>query len=195
MRRFAISASLVLLIGACASCGGGSDQAVTTQEPPPTTALDSTTTSTVNTKLPTSTTEPTANGSTLPAACTEIVPPYPGAFDVPEQSEVVAQFRFADGVVVLYRQNQPDVTYFGVVECFTGGGDGFSGGGPGESWQGGYRIDYSDAGYAIVIAEDATSTVEVSGQSVDMVPAGEVRAGLVEGFFDRPPPVVLTDDS
>ncbi len=195
MRRFAFSLCVVLLVGAGVSCGDGGDQAVITREPPPTTALDSTTTSTVSTELATSTTEPTANESLLPAACTEIVPPYPDAFEVPEQSEVVAQFPFADGVVVLYRQDQPNVTYFGVLECFTGGGDGFSGGGPGESWQGGYRIDFSDAGYAIVIVEDATSTVEVSGQSVDMVPAGEVRAGLIEGFFDRPPPVVLTTGS
>lgn len=190
MRRFVISLSLLLLMGACASDGAG-DQAATTGKPPATTAPDSTTSSTLNVQPPT-TTEPAANGSPLPAACGEIVPPYPDAFELPEQSEVVAQFPFADGVVVLYRQDQPSVTYFGVLECFTGGGAGFSGGGPGESWQGGSRVDYSDAGYAIVVVEDPASTAEVGGQSVEMVSAGEVRAGLVEGFFDRPPAVVLT---
>ena len=54
-------------------------------------------------------------------------------------------------------------------------------------------IDYSDAGFAIVIAEDPTWAVEVAGRPVDLVRAGDVAAGLAMGSFFDPPPVDVID--
>jgi hypothetical protein len=137
----------------------------------------------------------TAAEQGLPQVCEEVTPLYDGALGLPDDSEVVAQFPFADGVVVLARQDLPSATYFAAVECFSGGGAGFSGGGPGEVWQGPYRVDYSDSGYAIVIVEDPAWTVLVEGQPVEVIPADGVGAGLVEGFFDRPPSVAIGAES
>lgn len=134
----------------------------------------------------------TETGTLLPAVCEEVIPLYPEALQFPEHSTMVAEFPFADGLVVLYRQDQPEATYFGVIECFTGGGAGFSGGEPGETWQGCYRVDYSDARYAIVVVEEPTWDVEVDGEPVELVSAGEEAAGLVEGSFDRPPSLNVT---
>jgi hypothetical protein len=183
MRRATVSLALVVVLGACTLHGVG-DQSEEQRQPPASNALHGSSEETV---------EPSVSivfpsEGPLPVACAD----HPGALELPELSEVVAEFPFADGVAVLYRQDQPQVTYFGVVECFTGGGGGFDGGGPGESWQGDHRVDYSAAGYAIVIVEDWESDVEVGGRPVEMKQAGEVRVGLVKGLFDRPPPVLLS---
>ncbi len=127
----------------------------------------------------------------LPDACFEVEELYPGANDLPEGAEVIAEFSFREGAVVVIRNDQPRVTYFGVIECFPGGGEGFSGGGPGETWQGCSRVDYSDAGYAIAIVEDPTWTIAVAGEPVDVTQAGSVGAAFVEGTFDRPPSVEI----
>ena len=134
----------------------------------------------------------TASGANLCPAVEEL---YPGANEIPENGRIVGEFGFRDGVVFLVRDDQSDVTYFSVVECFSGGGEGFSGGGPGETWQGCHRVDYSDAGYAIVIVEDPSWSVAVNGEPVDIGQTGDgLGAVLIEGSFDRPPSVeVLTD--
>lgn len=118
----------------------------------------------------------------------------PDDFELPEGNEPVAQFPFKDGVVVVIREEQPNVTYFWTAELFTDGGEGLVGGGPSESWQGCYRVDYSDAGYAIVIVEDPDWTVHVGGDLIDVIPVGDVAMALVEGLFDRPPPVAVSAD-
>ncbi len=132
----------------------------------------------------------------LPEACSEFEELYPGANDLPEGGEVVAEFPFREGTVVLVRNDRPDASHFSVIECFPGGGEGFSGGEPGETWQGCYRIDYSDAGYAIAIVENPLWDVAVAGDQVDVVPAGSVGAAFIEGTFDRPPTVnILSDET
>jgi len=119
----------------------------------------------------------------------------PEDFDLPEGNEPVARFPFGDGFVVVIKDEQPATTYYWAAELFTGGGEGFVGGEPGEIWQGCYRVDYSNAGYAIVIVDDPDWTVTVDGKPVDVVAAGDVAMGLVEGTFDRPPPVTVTNDA
>jgi hypothetical protein len=179
MIRLAVLVWLVLLVRACAPTATGDPAGPASSLPPSTVA----------------TTQATTTGpasSELPAVCGEVPPLYPDALDLPPRSEIAAQFPFADGVVVLVREDQPTATYFSVVECFTGGGGGFVGGGPGETWQGHSRVDYSDSGYAIVIVDDPSWTVRVEGRPVELVPAGDVGAGLVAGFFDRPPTVEIT---
>ena len=132
----------------------------------------------------------------LPEACVEFEELYPGANQLPEGGEVVAEFPFQEGAVVLVHYDQPDASYFGVIECFPGGGGGFTGGGPGETWQGCSRVDYSDAGYAIAIVEDPTWTIAVAGESVDVVQAGAVGTAFIEGTFSEPPRVeILSGDT
>lgn len=134
---------------------------------------------------PTTGPEPDYEGS----LCPSVAPLYPGANSLPEGAEVIAEFPFRDGTVHLYRSGG-DRTYFGVVECFTGGGGGFSAGGPGESWQGCYRWDYSAAGFGIVTVEDPTWPIEVNGASV---PLHEVEGGVGIGFLeDVEPPLDVT---
>ncbi len=119
----------------------------------------------------------------------------PEDFDLPEGNEPVARFAFGDGYVVMIKDEQAAATYYWAAELFTGGGEGFVGGGPGETWQGCYRVDYSNAGYAIVIVEDPGWTVTVDGKPVDVTAAGDVAMGLVKGTFDRPPPVTVTNST
>lgn len=127
----------------------------------------------------------------LPEACLEFEELYPGANQLPEGGEVVAQFPFKGGAVALVRNDQPDVTYFSVVECFPGGGEGFTGGSPGETWQGCSRVDYSDAGYAIAIVEDPTWRIAIGGEPVVVTQAGTVGAAFIAGTFTEPPLVEI----
>lgn len=133
-----------------------------------------------------------SNESPRPAATVDPWSFLPEGFDLPAGNEPVERFPFADGFVVMIKDEQAAATYYWAAELFTGGGEGFVGGGPGETWQGCYRVDYSDAGYAIVIVEDPDWTVTVDGRPVDVSPAGDVAMGLVEGTFDRPPTVTVT---
>jgi hypothetical protein len=84
------------------------------------------------------------------------------------------------------KDEQPNVTYFSAAELFTGGGEGFVGGEPGESWQGWYRVDSSDSGHVIV--EDPRWTVHVAGKVVALIPADDVAMALVEALSIDPPP-------
>lgn len=139
---------------------------------------------------------PPDQDAVLPEACFEHEELYPGANQLREGGEVVAEFTFKEGTVVLVRHDQPDASYFGVIECFPGGGEGFSGGGPGETWQGCSRIDYSDAGYAIAIVEDPTWSVAIAGEPVELIQAGNVGAAFIEGTFTQPPSVeILSSDT
>lgn len=112
---------------------------------------------------------------------------------LPENRRIVAELDFGDGVVLLIEQ-KGDPTLFYVEELFTGGGQGYVGGGPGETWQGCWRIDYSAAGYAIVLTQNQGWTVRYDGSYVEMKPAGDVAAALVEGQFDRTPDVEVRPD-
>lgn len=105
---------------------------------------------------------------------------------LPEGHRIVATLEFGDGVILLIEQ-QGEPTLFYSEELFTGGGGGYVGGGPGESWKGCWRVDYSDAGYAIILVEDESWSVTYQGSVVDLIPAGDVAAGLITGTFDRPP--------
>lgn len=122
----------------------------------------------------------TRQSDALPVVCDEIEEMYPGANDLYEGASVVAEFSWSDGVAVLVR-SQPDVVYFDTIECFTGGGGGLATGGPGEAWAGCVWAGSSEAGYTIVIVQSVDAVVEFAGQRVDLRPAADVAAALVEG--------------
>ncbi len=118
---------------------------------------------------------------------------YAATLSLPEDHRIVAEFEFGDGLVLMIEQVGDPATFY-VEELFTGGGEGYVGGGPGETWQGCWRVDYSEAGYAIVLTEDRSWTVRYAGEYVLMKSAGDVGAGLIEGHFDRLPAVDVRPD-
>jgi len=140
-------------------------------------------------------TSPPIPGRGAPPGETSFDPSKYGAnLVLPEDHRIVAEFEFGDGLVLLIEQmGEPPGFY--VEELFTGGGEGYVGGGPGETWQGCWRVDYSDAGYAIVITENAGWTVTYQDDYVLMESAGDVAAGLIEGRFDRPPLIDVGPDA
>lgn len=92
-------------------------------------------------------TSPDISNTKLPDACFEFDEPNPDAFELPPDSSIVAELPFREGLIVVYRQDTSDATYYQAIECYPGGGVGYSGGGPGETWQSCYRVDYSDSGW------------------------------------------------
>jgi len=141
-------------------------------------------------------TPPSISNTTLPDACFELEDAYPGAFELPRDSAIVAQLPFREGVIVVYRQDTSGTTYYQAIECFPGGGEGYSGGEPGETWQGCYRVDYSVSGFAIATVEDPAWIITIAGQQVDVVETADGKGvALLEGSFDRPPNVVVVDDA
>lgn len=118
-----------------------------------------------------------------------------GTPELPPDSFIVAELPFHEGVIVVYRQDTSGTTYYQVMECYPGGGEGYSGGGPGETWQGCYRVDYSASGFAIATVEDPDWMITIAGEPVDVVETADgVGVALLEGSFDQPPSVGFVDD-
>jgi heat shock protein HslJ len=139
---------------------------------------------------------PDISNTRLPDACFEFDEPHPGAFELPPNSKIVAELPFREGVLVVYRQETSGSIQYWPIECFPQGETGGGGGGPGETWQGCYLVQWSDLGYAMAILESSDWVVTIAGEPVDIVETSDGKGvALLKGSFDRTPEVVIVDDA
>ena len=152
-----------VIVGLALGDADGADYQVWTCDPP----LDSST--------------PYSEQILVPESCLSTPEPFPEAFHVPEGNEVVAEFAFNGGGVVLI-QSLDEPTYFNTIECFPDGGTGFTEGGPGETWKECFRWDYSDSGYTILFFENpASEELVLSDRAYGMTMVDDVGIVFIEG--------------
>lgn len=129
----------------------------------------------------------------LPGVCYELYEA--GTPELPPDTEIVAQLPFRSGLLVVYAGQQSGAAVFSVLECIPGGGTTGGGGGPGETWQGCYRVEWSDLGYAIAFLESPNWVITIAGNEPDVVATSDGRGvAVIERTFDRTPELVIVND-